>query len=81
MLVRELTLQTHSTRYASFYQLRNSSAQFDPSWPDRITINRTTSGTIHGLSKMIYWRGTRRAVGVDGFKLLHTQVGDECVSA
>jgi len=39
-------------------------------------MNRTTSGTLHGLSKMVYWRDTRRAVGVGGFKLLHTELRD-----
>jgi hypothetical protein len=42
----------------------------------RLALNRTTSGTLHGLSKMVYWRDTRRAVGVDGFKLLHTELRD-----
>ena len=60
--------------FAWYHVLRNSSQVIDPSFPERIDINRTTSGTLHGLSKMVYWRDTRRAVGVDGFKLLHTQV-------
>ena len=45
-------------------------------WGGRIALNRTTSGTQHGLSKMVYWRDTRRAVGVGGFKLLHEQLRD-----
>lgn len=60
--------------FAWYHVLRNSSQVIDPSFPERIDVNRTTSGTVHGLSKMVYWRDTRRAVGVDGFKLLHTQV-------
>ena len=39
-------------------------------------LNYTTAGTKHGLSKWPYLRDSRRAIGVDGFKLLHTQLKD-----
>jgi hypothetical protein len=26
---------------------------------------------MHGLSKMVYWRDTRRAIGIDGYTLKH----------
>jgi hypothetical protein len=39
-------------------------------------LNRTTSGTAHGLSKMVYWRDTRRAIGVDGYRLTHPPLRD-----
>lgn len=45
-------------------------------WGGKLGLNFTTSGTRHGLSKMVYWRDTRRAVGPYGFKLLHTELRD-----
>jgi hypothetical protein len=43
----------------------------------RLTLNKTVSGTEHGLSKMVYWRDTRRAVrGVGGFQLTHPPLRD-----
>ena len=63
--------------YGWFSLLKNSSdVLFGSGFSTRLDMNRTTSGTLHGLSKMIYWRDTRRAVGVDGFKLMHTQLRD-----
>jgi hypothetical protein len=63
--------------YGYFSHLKNASAElYGPDWPDRLDMDRTASGTRHGLSKMVYWRDTRRAVGVNGFKLLHTQLRD-----
>jgi hypothetical protein len=43
---------------------------------NNLGLNYTTSGTLHGLSKWPYLRDSRRAIGVDGFKLLHTQLKD-----
>ena len=37
--------------------------------PARITLDRGTLGTGHGLSKLPYIRDTRRSVGLDGFLL------------
>eukprot|EP00039_Didymoeca_costata_P030882 m.31913 g.31913 ORF g.31913 m.31913 type:complete len:681 (+) comp8360_c0_seq1:75-2117(+) len=62
--------------YGWFWYLRNISSLIDPTMPDRLTMNLTTSGTKHGLSKMVYWRDTRRALGQDGFRLYHTQLRD-----
>jgi hypothetical protein len=57
--------------------LQSSAAALEPDeWAGRLVLNRTTSGTQHGLSKMVYLRDSRRAVGVDGFKLLHSQLRD-----
>jgi hypothetical protein len=63
--------------YGWFTLLKSSAANLSivPN-RDRLALNRAVSGTEHGLSKMVYWRDTRRAVGVDGFKLLHTQLRD-----
>jgi hypothetical protein len=63
--------------YGWFSLMKSSAiALGERSWIGRLELNRTTSGTQHGLSKMVYWRDTRRAVGVDGFKLLHTELRD-----
>ena len=63
--------------YGWFSLLKNSSdVLFGSGFSTRLDMNRTTSGTLHGLSKMVYWRDTRRAVGVGGFKLVHTQLRD-----
>lgn len=48
-----------------------------PDVGSRLTLNKTVSGTAHGLSKMVYWRDTRRAVrGVTGFQLTHPPLRD-----
>ena len=39
--------------------------------PAHIVLNYTTSGTRHGLSKMPYVRDSRRAIGVDRFRLMY----------
>jgi hypothetical protein len=39
-------------------------------------LNYEVAGTRHGLSKWPYLRDSRRAVGVGGYKLLHTQLRD-----
>ena len=63
--------------YGWFSHLRNASAVlYGADWPARLDMDRSASGTRHGLSKMVYWRDTRRAVGPNGFKLLHTQLRD-----
>ena len=54
-----------------YWFMRNSSVFLDPTWPNRLVINRTVSGTAHGLSKMVYLRDTRRAIGIDGYRLTH----------
>jgi hypothetical protein len=59
-----------------FWFLKNSSVYLDPTMPARLVLNTTTSGTAHGLSKMVYWRDTRRAIGVDGFRLTHPPLRD-----
>ena len=63
--------------YGWFSLMRNASATlYGQDWPARLDMDRAASGTRHGLSKMVYWRDTRRAIGVGGFKLLHTQLRD-----
>ena len=37
-------------------------------------------GTRSFILAQVYWRDTRRAVGVNGFKLLHTQLRDNNAS-
>ena len=59
-----------------YWWMRNSSTHLDPSWPSRLVLNRTTSGTAHGLSKFVYLRDTRRAMGVDGYRLTHPPLRD-----
>ena len=68
--------------YGWFSLMKNTAeALGENTWVGHLALNRTTSGTLHGLSKMVYWRDTRRAVGVDGFKLLHTQLRDNNASS
>jgi len=43
----------------------------DPTWRDRLALDYVASGTDHGLSKMPYVRDTRRAIGVDRFRLMY----------
>ena len=63
--------------YGWFSHMKASAVALgETGWVGKLDLNRTTSGTRHGLSKMVYWRDTRRAVGVGGFKLLHTQLRD-----
>lgn len=38
----------------------------------RMVLNRTFTATSHGLSKFPYLRDTRRSVGLDGYRLTHT---------
>ena len=59
-----------------FWFLRNSSVHMDPTMPSRLVMNTTTSGTAHGLSKMVYWRDTRRAIGLDSYRLTHLPLRD-----
>lgn len=63
-----------------FSLLRNATAGlYGADWPARLDMDRSASGIRlhrHGLSKIVYWRDTRRAIGPAGFKLLHTQLGD-----
>lgn len=56
--------------------MQSSAAALNHSWSGRVVLNRSTSGTRHGLSKFPYLRDTRRAVGVDGFRLLHAALRD-----
>ena len=42
------------------------------SWTPRLGINATVAGTRHALSKFVYLRETRRAVGNDGFRLMYS---------
>jgi hypothetical protein len=37
----------------------------------RLVLSRNYSGTTNGLAKFFYVRDTRRAVGLDGFRLRH----------
>ena len=69
--------------YWWFSMLRQSGAAVNSSafGGNKIGVSTTTSGTKHGLSKMVYWRDTRRAVGVDAFKLYHTQLRDDTPSS
>ena len=60
--------------YGWFHYMKNVSKLVDPSYESRLVINRTTSGTSHGLSKMVYWRDTRRAASA--FRLMHTELRD-----
>ena len=62
--------------YGWYWFMRNSSVYLDPTWPERLVLNHTTSGTAHGLSKMVYWRDTRRAIGIDGYRLTHPPLRD-----
>ena len=59
-----------------FWFLKNSSVYLDPSMPARLVLNRTTSGTAHGLSKVPYWRDTRRAIGHSHWILTHPPLRD-----
>lgn len=59
-----------------YWYLKNTSKLVDPSWNSRLVLNRTSSGTIHGLSKMVYWRDSRRAIGIDGYRLTHPPLRD-----
>eukprot|EP01079_Euglenida_sp_SAG-EU17-18_P011913 gene11913-2172_t len=56
--------------YGACWATRNQShlAGADPA---TITLDFATSGTLHGLSKFPYLRGTRRSVGLDGFLLTY----------
>eukprot|EP00040_Diaphanoeca_grandis_P005538 m.33269 g.33269 ORF g.33269 m.33269 type:complete len:680 (-) comp16786_c0_seq1:136-2175(-) len=62
--------------YGWYHFLVNQSGVIEPNIKDRLILNTTTSGTIHGLSKMVYWRDTRRAIGVDGYRLTHPPLRD-----
>ena len=53
--------------YGYFHAMVNSAP--DPTWKTRLVLNYTTSGTLHGLSKMPYLRDSRRAIGLDGYRL------------
>lgn len=56
--------------YGYFTHLRNASAGiYGADWPGRLDMDRAASGTRHGLSKMVYWRDTRRAVGAGSLDL------------
>jgi hypothetical protein len=56
--------------------MKNISVAINTSWVDRLTLNYTTAGTRHGLSKVPYLRDTRRAIGLGGFRLLHAPLRD-----
>ena len=53
--------------YGYFWLMRNNTPA--PLKPEQIVLNYTTAGTLHGLSKMPYLRDTRRAFGLDDFRL------------
>eukprot|EP00730_Choanoeca_flexa_P013337 TRINITY_DN5212_c0_g1_i2.p1 TRINITY_DN5212_c0_g1~~TRINITY_DN5212_c0_g1_i2.p1 ORF type:complete len:656 (+),score=135.69 TRINITY_DN5212_c0_g1_i2:31-1998(+) len=55
--------------YAYFHWMNTTAPNAD--WSQRIVLNYTTAGTGHGLSKMPYLRDTRRAIGLDGFRLTY----------
>eukprot|EP00052_Salpingoeca_macrocollata_P019408 m.161088 g.161088 ORF g.161088 m.161088 type:complete len:646 (-) comp20959_c0_seq3:25-1962(-) len=56
--------------YGWYHVVVNGTPQAE--WRPRINLNRTFSGTPHGLSKMPYLRDTRRsAMGLDDFKLTY----------
>jgi hypothetical protein len=47
------TLQMlENVSYGWFRNMVGGSRHLDPTWPERLVINRTTSGTRHGLSKV-----------------------------
>jgi len=50
--------------------LVNSSTFLNASYPAKLAINTSLSGTQHGLAKWVYLRDTRRAAaGINGFRL------------
>ena len=64
--------------YGWFHALAGGAA-VDPTHPApcpaaRIALNRSYVGTGNGLVKFPYVRDTRRAVGLDGFRLNHTMM-------
>jgi hypothetical protein len=59
-----------------YHFLVKSSHYTNSSWPQRLVLSHTTSGTAHGLSKVPYWRDTRRALGIDGYRLTHPPLRD-----
>jgi len=62
------TLELLERRAWGTYQFLVRSAP-NSSWSPRLAINATVAGTHHGLSKFVYLRETRRAVGLNGFRL------------
>ena len=59
-----------------FWNMRNTSSHLDKSYPERLTLSYSTAGTRHGLSKVPYFRDTRRALGIDGWRLMHEPLRD-----
>lgn len=55
--------------YGSYQYMLNNTPSELGDVRDRIALNYTTSGTAHGLSKMPYLRDSRRAIGVDNYRL------------
>lgn len=53
--------------YGYFWLMFNDT----PTEQSHLVINRTSTGTIHGLSKLPYLRDTRRAIGLDNFRLMY----------
>lgn len=62
--------------YGWFWNMRNISSHLDTSYPERLSLSYTTAGTRHGLSKVPYFRDTRRAFGIDGWRLMHEPLRD-----
>ena len=62
--------------YGWFRNMQHASAVLNESWPTRLVLNRDAPGTAHGLSKFPYFRDTRRAIGIGGFRLTHAPLRD-----
>ncbi|EDQ86953.1 uncharacterized protein MONBRDRAFT_27772 [Monosiga brevicollis MX1] len=57
-------------RAYAYFHFMNATAP-EQEWLSRIVLNKTTPGTGHGLSKFPYVRDTRRAIGLDNFRLTY----------
>jgi hypothetical protein len=67
--------EEYSLGFASwFHDLANENAKSDDTWDGGLRIDNLKAGTTSGLSKLPYIRDTRRAIGVDGFRLSGTDL-------
>eukprot|EP00662_Eupelagonemidae_sp_cell21_P028493 gene28493-33668_t len=81
--VNVTALKMAEDRAYGWFHAMAAGAQVDPTRPgppaERLVLNRTYSGTGNGLVKFPYIRDTRRAVGLNGFRLNHTMMMSSAV--
>lgn len=75
------TLARLEARSYGWFRAYAAGATVNPEEPgppeSQLVLNRMHSGTVHGLTKFPYLRDTRRAVGLEGFRMDHTTMDDK----